>query len=99
MNLAVAMPGELEALLVVGLTALFTFLVTQGLKALSNLLNKDFSGWASAIVAVFVGSSMFFLKSWLALIPPEYDEVVAGVYALLLAILSAFGYHYTRKNP
>lgn len=99
MELAVAMPAELETLLLLGLTALFTFLVTQGLKALSNLLKKDFSGWTSAIVAIFVGSSMFFLKGWLALIPPEYDEVVAGVYALLLAVLSAAGLHYTRKNP
>ena len=88
-------PPELR----VALAGLFTFLVTAGLKALAALIGKDFSGGIAALVAVIVGAMLFFIDGLVVLIPLEYQDVAAAVFGLALAILSAFGIHYTRKNP
>ena len=87
-------PAELRVVLV----GFVTYLLTQGLKALAGLLGKDFSGWAAAVVAIVVGSIMFFLDGIVASIPVEYHDVVAGAFGLIIAVLSAFGVHYARKN-
>ena len=88
-------PVELKAILV----GFLTMILTQGLKAFANLLGKDFSGWAAAFVAVVVAAIVFFIDGLVGMVPPEYHDVVAGVFALIVTALSAFGIHYTRKNP
>jgi len=90
-----ALPIELK----VALGGFLTFLFTAGLKALANLFNKDFSGWQAGVVAALVAAVVVFLESLVALIPAEYVEVVGALFALAVTILSAFGFHYTRKNP
>ena len=55
-------PVELQAILI----GFLTMILTQGMKALANLLGKDFSGWASAFVAVVVRHLSWALKVWLA---------------------------------
>ena len=78
--------------------ALLTYLITQGAKALLVLFGKDFSGFASAITAVVIGSVLFFADGILALIPVEYQDTVGAALALIVSLLSAFGIHYTYKN-
>ncbi len=87
-------PVELKVIL----AGFLTMLLTQGLKALANLLGKDFSGWLAAAVAVVVGAIVFFLDGLVGMTPPEYHDVVGGIFALIITVLSAFGIHYTRKN-
>lgn len=78
---------------------LLTFLVTQGLKALSKLAGKDFSGYASAIVASVVALVVGLFNTVIVpLIPVAALPVIEPAAALLVSILSAFGIHYTVKG-
>jgi len=85
---------QLQALLV----AAVTFLVTEGLKALSNLIGFDLSGSASAIVAGVVALALAFVNGLLGFVPPEFHQVAQIIMALLVAILSSFGVHKTVKR-
>ena len=87
-------PVELQVIII----GFLTMILTQGLKALANLVGKDFSGWASALVAVVVAASVLFIQGLVGMVPPEYYDVAASIFAVILASLSAFGIHYTRKN-
>jgi hypothetical protein len=83
----------------IALGGVLTMLITAGLKSFAKLLGKDFSGGWSALVAVIVASILFSVDALVALTPVEYQEVVAGIFGLIITVLSAFGLHYTRKNP
>ena len=85
---------ELQALLIAGVT----FLVTEGLKALGGLLKIDVSGAGSVVVAALVGVLLLLVNGWLALIPPEYNEIARSVMSLLVVVLSSFGVHKTVKR-
>ena len=74
---------------------LLTFLITQGLKAFFNLIGQDFDKAGAALVALVVGSVVFFIEGLLALVPPESLPLVEAIIGLLVALLSAFGIHYT----
>ena len=89
------MPIELK----VALGGLLTLLITAGFKSMANLVGKDFSGGWAALVGAIVASILFSVDAIVALTPVEYQEVVAGVFGLIITVLSAFGLHYTRKNP
>ena len=75
-----------------------TFLITQGIKSIANIFNKDISGKLSVIVAIVVGAVMFFIDGLLSLIPAEQVEIVAAGLAFIAMIVGAFGTHYTYKN-
>ena len=82
----------------VEIVALLTFLLTQGIKALLGLFNKDMSGMTSAVVAVAVGSILFFLAGIVGIFPVEIQESIVAGLSLVGVILSGFGIHYTYKG-
>jgi len=90
----VTLPTELEALLAAGIG----FLVTAGLKSLSQLLGKDLSGWGAAFTASIVTTVIYFFNALLSAVPPEAAQSVAIALTLLVSILSAFGVHKTVKG-
>lgn len=75
-----------------------TFLVTNGIKSLSELLKIDLSGygaaWTAAIVAMLFG---VFQGVILPQIPTEYLPLVEQVATVLLTLLGAMGVHKTVK--
>ena len=85
---------ELQALLIAGIT----FLVVEGLKALSNLVGLDLSGAAAAVTAGLVALVLAAISGVLGWIPPEYHEIARVVMALLVAILGSFGIHRQFKR-
>ena len=85
---------ELQALLIAGIT----FLVVEGLKALSNLVGLDLSGAAAAVTAGLVALALAAISGVLGWIPPEYHEIARVVMALLVAILGSFGIHRQFKR-
>ena len=89
-----ALPLELK----IALGSVLTMIITAGLKAIAGLLDKDFSGGWAALVATLVATSLFFIDGIVSLVPVEYQEVAAGLFGLIITVLSAFGLHYTRKN-
>lgn len=89
---------ELPPDLRVAVAGLLTYLLTQGLKALANLIGFDFGGWGSALVASLVGAILLFIDGIVALIPPEWQPVASAVFGLIAAVLSGFGIHYTYKG-
>lgn len=89
---------ELPPELRVALGGFLAFLLTQGLKALANLIGFDFSGWGSAIVASVVAAILLFVDGIIAMIPVEWQPVAGAVFGLVAALLSAFGVHYSYRN-
>ena len=87
---------ELQALLIAGVT----FLITEGLKSLSNLLGFDLSGAGAAITAALVAVALAIVNGLLGSIPPEFHEIARVVMTLLVAILGSFGVHrqFKRKS-
>ena len=76
-----------------------TFLVTEGLKGLSQLVGADLSGYGAAIVAGFVALLVGLFQSVLVpLIPPAFLPIVEPVAVLLVTILGAIGVHKTIKR-
>jgi len=88
---------ELQALLIAGVT----FLVTEGLKALSEMLGWDLSGLGAAITAALVAVALTAVNGLLGLIPPQYYEIARSVMALLVVIFGSFGIHrqFKRYDP
>ena len=89
-----ALPPELR----IPLISFLTLLVTAGLKSLANLFGGDFGGKLAAFVAAVVGGLMFLIDGLIAMVPLEYQETVAALFAFIIAILGAFGAHYTIKH-
>ena len=90
----VQLPPELVSILN-GFVILF---VTEGLKALGDLLGIDLSGKAAAVTAAIVGVIVFFADALLANIPADYEPVATAVLMLIVTILSAYGLHRTAKR-
>ena len=86
----VRLPLEIKGLL--------TYLVTQGIKAFLGLFGKDMSGWTSAVAASLSAAIIFFIEDILAVLPEEAVPGVNSGLAFAVALLSAFGLHYTYKN-
>jgi hypothetical protein len=85
----VQLPTELKAILA-GFVAM---LVTEGLKALGDVLHIDLSGKVAAVTAAIVAAIVFFLDALLAKIPPEFEGVASALLFLLVTVLSAYGIH------
>lgn len=92
------LPAEVYVILQFLVVGIVTFLVTQGLKALAKLFGKDFSGWASTIIAIFVATIMFFLQQIVGLLPPNVAQIVFTIVGLIGMVLSAMGIHYSYKG-
>ena len=86
----IALPEEIKVL--------FTFLVTQGVKAVAGMFGKDIGGAGAAMIAVFVGAVVFFAEGLLSLVSPEKQELAEAVLAFVALLLGSFGTHYTYKN-
>ena len=80
------------------ITLLVGFLVTQGLKSLSNLLGFDLSGYAAALVAAVVTLLVGVFNGLIPLIPANIAPLIEPAAALIIAILGAFGVHYSIKS-
>lgn len=89
-----AVPPELQALIAAGIG----YLVTQGLKSLSKLFHKDISGWGAVLTASVVTCVIYFFNALLSAVPENAVQIVSVGLTLLVAILSAFGVHYTFKG-
>jgi len=78
---------------------LVTFLVTNGIKSLSELLKMDLTGYAAAWTAAIVAMAFGVFQSViLPQIPTEYLPIVEQVAAVLLTLLGAMGVHKTIKQ-
>lgn len=87
------LPEALKLLLASGVA----FLVTEGLKVVGGWLKADLSGAAAAIAAALTTAIVVFIESLLALVPEQYREAVGAIFALLIALLGAFGIHRQLK--
>ena len=88
-SLAVPIPDDFKVILAAGVG----WIVTEGLKALGALFKIDLSGKAAAVTAALVTAIVFFANELLAKIPAQYDPVVSSIFALLVAVLGAYGIH------
>lgn len=85
------LPNEIVVLIAAGIG----FLVTNGLKALFP--GVDISGVSAKVTAAAV-TAVVALANWgLSFLPVEYREPAAAAFALIIAILSAYGIHYSLK--
>lgn len=75
-----------------------TYLVTGGIKSLSQLLGADLSGSAAAITAAIVG---LLVAMWQAVIVPVIPAsalpLVEPIAGMVIVILGSFGLHKTVK--
>lgn len=89
---------ELGPELVAVLSALVGMLVAEGLQSLSRLLNRDLSGYATALVAAIVSLVVAVVNGAFALIPAEYAPYAKGILAFLVVVLAPAGFHSLLKK-
>lgn len=82
--------------IVTALSAVIGFLVTNGLKALFP--SWDISGVAAKVTAALVTCVVALANQALLLVPEQYRPVVLTVFTLIIAILGAYGIHFTVKG-
>ena len=87
------LPEALRLLLSSGIA----FLVTEGLKVVGKWFHADLSGVSAAIAAALTTALVVFIEALLGLVPEEYREAVQAVFALVIALLGAFGLHRQLK--
>lgn len=76
-----------------------TFLVTNGLKSVSELLGKDLSGYGAALTAGVVGLVVGLWQTVIIpLIPAAALPIIEPAAGLVVVILGAFGVHKTVKS-
>ena len=80
---------QLQALILAGVT----YVVIEGLKALSGVLGFDLQGAAAAVTAGVMGLILAVLSGLLAFIPPQYHEIAQVVMSLVVVIFGSFGTH------
>ncbi len=80
------------------IVALLTFLMTQGVKGLLDLFDKDMTGFTSALVAVAVASLLSFFVGVIGIFPIEAQEGIIAAVQLIGVILGGFGIHKTYKG-
>ncbi len=87
---------ELTQALVLVLTAIAGFLVTNGLKALFP--KADISGVAARVTAGVVTSVIALINFGLSYVPAQFHDPVLALFGLIVSILGAAGIHYTIKT-
>ncbi len=85
----IELPQEIVLLIAAGIG----FLVTNGLKSLFP--NWDISGAAAKITAAIVTCVIALTNQGLAFVPATYQPVVITVFTLIVAVLGAYGIHYS----
>jgi high-affinity Fe2+/Pb2+ permease len=90
----ISIPDELKLLI----ASAIGFIVTEGLKSLSNLLKFDISGYGAVITAALVTALIVFFEAILGAVPADYQASVTAALGLLVAILGAFGIHRQFKR-
>lgn len=90
----VTLPVDLEGLIKLAVI----FLVTQGLKSISNLLKYDLTGWAAAIAASISGAVILFFNALLSAVPTGAQASVAALLIFVVTVLGAFGMHAVYKG-
>jgi len=86
------LPNELVLLITAGVG----FLVTNGLKALFPSL--DISGVSAKLTAAAVTSVLVLINWGLSFVPVEFQQPVAAAFGLIVAVLTAYGIHYSLKS-
>ena len=80
------------------ITLLVTFLVTAGIKSLSDVLGKDLSGygavWTAGGVAILISLFQSFI---LPAVPAEYVPMIEQIATIIVGLLGAMGVHRTVK--
>ena len=86
-------PVTVPDYLVVIVTGAIGFLLTAGIKSLSQAIPgvPDLQGPATAITGALVTIFVAVANALLALVPPDYQPLVATLFAALGSILSAYG--------
>jgi hypothetical protein len=84
----------LEALIIAGIS----WIVTAGLKSLSNVLKKPLEGKATAITGAFVFVAVELINILFSVIPPEYQETTRNLLILIVGVLSMYGIAGTVKG-
>ena len=86
---------ELPQEIVLLITAGIAFLVTNGLKSLFP--NWDISGAAAKITAAIVTCVIALVNQGLVYVPATYQPIVLTIFTLIVAVLGAYGIHYSLK--
>lgn len=81
------LPNELQVL--IGMVVFF--LVVNGLKALSELLGRDLTGWGTIIVGILTATVIFFFNQILAAVPASSQPIVQAILNLLVLLLGGMG--------
>jgi hypothetical protein len=81
------LPNELVML--VNLVVLY--LIVNGLKALSELLGKDLSGWGTILAGAIAATVVFFANQLLALAPADAQPIINAIFQLIVILLGAIG--------
>lgn len=86
------LPNEIVLLLEFGIG----LLVTNGLKSLFP--NVDISGSSAKVTAALVMICVTLSNQLLAFVPAQFQPVASTLFGLIVAILGAYGLHYTLKS-
>lgn len=85
------LPEEIKIAIAAGLG----FLVTQGFKTLGEKIGVDLSGNAAQVTALLCTLIVYLLQTALDLVPAEYRGIVGAVLGVLVAVMGAYGLHYS----
>lgn len=82
-----SLPDDAKELIAVLITAGLTWVLLQ----LAAALKIDLSGYAAPLAAVIAPIVITLLESYLALIPPVFDDIVLSVIHFLVLLLGSIG--------
>ena len=83
----VPLPVELKVIILI----LLTGIVAQVLAVLSATFGINLTQYRDQVAAALAGVVIVFIESYLALIPPAFDEIMVTVWHLVVLILGALG--------
>ncbi len=80
------------------LSSAFVYLLTAGLKKLSEFLaehdvNLSIEGWGSLLVAALVSAVLGYANNFGATLPPTWQSIIVYVVTVLVILLPAIGIH------
>lgn len=83
----IELPDPLKALLLIAVT----FVVTELLKMLGNVIKVDLSGYTAQIASAVVASILVIVNVLLSKIPVGYEPTVTAVLNLIVVLLGSWG--------